>query len=299
MLSGAFRLCPQCQTRNKAYMAVCTHCSRSLAGVALSGTATGYEAAFTPRPTLASRGVRFAVVAGLAVAVALGVGLTRLFRARDLEPAAAAAPSRPRPAPKPAPAGEWTTIEDRWAAVSRRPIPPPPVPREESMPVAFPVADPAPVPVATPPAVAYAPAAPAVPVAPASPEAVAASLPAVVRTAPLQPRRAPTYTNEDLEATRHPVPVREPEPVARPRPRESDEDEDDHASADAQRALRRAEARMRTLERRAAELRGEIASEPELERRDELERRLSDVIDELEQAERERVRAQWGARVQD
>lgn len=89
MRTGEFRVCPQCQTRNKATQRNCVQCGRSLFSIPLSRTASFSDAVATSR-----RGrswTRAVMVAGVLLACAFGLVVRKTFRGASLEPEATAA----------------------------------------------------------------------------------------------------------------------------------------------------------------------------------------------------------------
>jgi hypothetical protein len=271
MAEGTCRICPRCQTRNRHYMLVCARCGRSLERVALTGKLLPPIHAGKTR----GLGMRFALgILGLWAGVALAFLLGRVLRSSGMEGEAAAssaAGAKDRPSrltvATPRPAGDWQTLEERWAEVEResvaRAVP------AESTPTASPVPPP---PVATPVGRPSA-----VPV----PAAERSAAPAPVT----QPPAAPASVAPS-DATAH-----KPRPLGRT----ADADEARARLRSARRAaLRRAEARLRSLERRADELRSRTDDDPD--EYHERRRARAKVLRDLEDAERQLIRAQWALR---
>jgi Flp pilus assembly protein TadD len=97
MRTGEFRVCPQCQTRNKATQTHCVQCGRALAG-----TPGGRAPSSSHEMVAARRGrawTRAVMVAGVLLACAFGVMVRKTFRGASLEPEATAATTVPDPAP--------------------------------------------------------------------------------------------------------------------------------------------------------------------------------------------------------
>jgi tetratricopeptide (TPR) repeat protein len=88
MRTGEFRICPQCQTRNKATQPRCVRCGRALSSIPLSSS--------VPLPAFASprgsaRWARGLVVAGVLIACAFGLFVRKTFRGASIEPDTSAA----------------------------------------------------------------------------------------------------------------------------------------------------------------------------------------------------------------
>jgi len=101
MRTGEFRICPQCQTRNKATHPNCVQCGRGLFNIPLSRSGP------TPAEVAAARGgaplTRWLIVAGVLLACAFGLAVRKTFRGASLEPeATAAAAPDPQPTAPPA-----------------------------------------------------------------------------------------------------------------------------------------------------------------------------------------------------
>ena len=115
MNTGEFRICPRCQTRNKATQPNCVQCGRELFSIPLSRSQTtaadGYAPAGVPW-------VRWVMVGGILFALAFGLVVRKTFRGASLETNAAAdgdsAPVSPPPllAASAAPAAPATTSRD-------------------------------------------------------------------------------------------------------------------------------------------------------------------------------------------
>jgi len=97
MRTGEFRICPRCQTRNKATQPRCVRCGRALFSIPLTSSAP--LPAFVPARGSAgwARGL---IVAGVLIAGAFGLFVRKTFRGASIEtdPTAALA-STPDPAP--------------------------------------------------------------------------------------------------------------------------------------------------------------------------------------------------------
>lgn len=87
MHTGEFRICPRCETRNKATQPQCVQCGRELFSIPLSRSQTtaadGYAPAGVPW-------ARWVMVAGILLAFAFGLVVRKTFRGASLEPKAAA-----------------------------------------------------------------------------------------------------------------------------------------------------------------------------------------------------------------
>jgi hypothetical protein len=259
-------------------MWVCTKCGRSLEAVALVGTPPpGFVVA---RPRRVGR----LVLALLTLAAAAGVALllSRLLRAMALEPEAAASTLAVDDAAAARTGADrsrtWKTLEQRLDEVSppivHQPSPPPTTaasaPLVSAPPVLAPPTSVAPVsapPAAAPPA--SAPPAPR-PVYPEPPRRHTASREARVAAAN-DGGRAATADEEP-----HPARLRE----------------------ERRAALDRARAHVRALEQRRDELRNERDDEASTapDRRHALRTELAKVQRQLEQADRQLIRAEWALR---
>lgn len=195
----------------------------------------------------------------LAMAAVIGIGLLAARRLGWPGPegrAAAAGTDR-----EPAPAAEWRTFEQRWEGLvgpGGLPATPAPPPATAPLPPATP--RPAPRPLRVPSS------------APAAPPAAA---PAVVAT--------PSVAGE-------PAPGATAEPSTQPN--------GDGLRAERRTALRRAERRLALLERRARQIRNHlrpgVTTRPG--EREELLAELEEVLRQIEDADREVIRAEWAAR---
>jgi tetratricopeptide (TPR) repeat protein len=94
MRTGEFRICAQCQARNKATQAHCVQCGRGLFSIPLSRS--GPE--LSPEATDGSR-TTWIIIAGLVLACAVGFLVRRTLRGASWEQTAVAAPAA---APEPA-----------------------------------------------------------------------------------------------------------------------------------------------------------------------------------------------------
>jgi Flp pilus assembly protein TadD len=103
MRTGEFRICPQCETRNKATEPNCVQCGRALFSIPLSRTAPLSDEVAASRGGISwTRGV---MVAGVLLACAFGLFVRKTFRGASLEPtttAAVASAAHPAPAAPPA-----------------------------------------------------------------------------------------------------------------------------------------------------------------------------------------------------
>ena len=89
---GHFRICGSCGKRNKARRANCTKCGQPLRG--LPEALPGSSRTVPPPP----RQYRWGVIAAVAVAIAAGIGVNRLFRESVITPAGQTlAPPPPEP----------------------------------------------------------------------------------------------------------------------------------------------------------------------------------------------------------
>jgi Flp pilus assembly protein TadD len=95
MRTGEFRICVQCQARNKATQAHCVQCGRGLFSIPLSRS--GPE--LSPEATDGSR-TTWIIIAGVVLACAFGFLVRRTLRGASWEQTAEAAPAA---APEPAP----------------------------------------------------------------------------------------------------------------------------------------------------------------------------------------------------
>jgi tetratricopeptide (TPR) repeat protein len=97
MRTGEFRICPQCQTRNKSTQPRCVRCGRALFSIPLTASA--------PLPGFVSarggaRWTRGLIVAGVLIASAFGLFVRRTFRGASIEAdTSAAVASAPDPGP--------------------------------------------------------------------------------------------------------------------------------------------------------------------------------------------------------
>ncbi len=109
MRTGEFRICPQCETRNKATEPNCVRCGRALFSIPLSRTAPlSDEVAASRRGISWARGV---MVAGVLLACAFGLVVRKTFRGASLEPTTAAVvASGADPAPAAPPASLATPV---------------------------------------------------------------------------------------------------------------------------------------------------------------------------------------------
>jgi len=87
MHTGEFRICPKCETRNKATQPNCVQCGRELFSIPLSRSQTtaaeGYAPAGVPW-------TRWVMVGGILLALAFGLVVRKTFRGASLDPEAAA-----------------------------------------------------------------------------------------------------------------------------------------------------------------------------------------------------------------
>ena len=93
MRTGEFRICPQCETRNKATEPNCVQCGRGLFSIPLARTGSSSDddtASFRGRSW--TRGV---TVAGVLLACAFGLVVRKTFRGAALDPTATAAVAPP------------------------------------------------------------------------------------------------------------------------------------------------------------------------------------------------------------
>jgi outer membrane biosynthesis protein TonB len=289
MSDAAFRPCPSCGTRNRHYMMVCTRCARSLEGVPLVGTPPPGAVVVVRRGRLGR--VAFGLLA-LAVAAAALLLLSRILRSSGLERDAAASTGAAGegppalPSPHAGRSAGWETLEQRFAEVEARPTSTQPTPPPTTVTPA-------------PPPTTVAPAPPATTVAPAPPATTVTPAPPPTTVAPAPPSPAPTVPEPSRWRTASTDP---PEPAAPgvERTARPAHEETDPARLRAERsaALRRAEERLRALERRADELRGRADEEGATDADEQQERRLelAKVLRQLEQAERQVIRAQWALR---
>src|SRR2546426_12806404 len=89
MRTGEFRVCPRCETRNKATEPNCVQCGRGLFSIPLARTGSSSEdvaASFRGRSW--TRGL---MIAGVLLACAFGLVVRKTFRGASLEPTATAA----------------------------------------------------------------------------------------------------------------------------------------------------------------------------------------------------------------
>jgi hypothetical protein len=263
-MTDAYRACPLCGTRSTYYMLVCRHCGRSLRGVPLVGT--------PPPGTVGGRGSgAFARVAlgalALAAAAAAVVFTVKRLRPSTFEGAVAA--SEPTPAPEPPPERTgWETLEQRLAEL-------PPAPARSASPAPD-ATRPLAVAATAPPGLSVAPSISPGPAATAPPRAGAGP---VVAAPPPRPRPA--------------APAASPEAGAAAAERDAGAD----VRSARRTALRRAEERVRSLERRASSLRDHLGDEEiTAGERQRLEDELATVLLQLEDAEREVIRAEWALR---
>ena len=109
MRAGEFRICPRCQTRNKATQETCVQCGRELFGIVVSRTdPLAVEAALLragPTPAW----MRWAVGAGILIALGSGLFVRRIFRT-SLEPSTTVPAAEAEPSPTPPTAPPPTTI---------------------------------------------------------------------------------------------------------------------------------------------------------------------------------------------
>jgi outer membrane biosynthesis protein TonB len=210
-------------------------------------------------PGTDGRGLRVALgVLALLAATAAVVAGVRFFRGGSFEAsAAAAAEPAPGPAEEEGDDASWETLEQRLAE-----LPPLPAP-------------------STPAAASGPPPAPSVPPVPPSATSPAAT--------PIPPPAAPTPS---------PRPRATAAPRVEPPPVEAEAEEVERDVRAARREdLRRAEERVRALERRASALRDRLREEELLDDdRAQLEDELASALLQLEDAERELVRAEWALR---
>jgi hypothetical protein len=264
-MTDAYRACPLCGTRSTYYMLVCRHCGRSLRGVPLVGT--------PPPGTVGGGGPgTFARVALGAVALAAAAAAV-VFTVKRLRPSTfegAVAASEPTPAPEPPPPERtgWETLEQRLADL-------PPAPARSTSPAPD-ATRPLAVAATAPPGLSTAPPLSPGPAATATPNAGAG--PAVAAPTPRPPRAAPAAS---------------PEAGAAAAERGAGGD----VRSARRTALRRAEERVQSLERRASSLRDHLGDEEiTAGERQRLEDELATVLLQLEDAEREVIRAEWALR---
>jgi len=125
MRTGEFRVCPQCQTRNKATQSHCLQCGRALAGTpGARATSSSHEMVAARRGRSWTRAL---MVAGVLLACAFGVMVRKTFRGASLEPeataATAAVPDREPAAPAvslPTPAPPTSRDFERGQALLER-----------------------------------------------------------------------------------------------------------------------------------------------------------------------------------
>jgi hypothetical protein len=261
-MTDAYRACPLCGTRSTYYMLVCRHCGRSLRRVPLVGT--------PPPGTVGGGGSgTFGRVALGAVALAAAAAAV-VFTVKRLRPSTfegAVAASEPTPAPVPPERTGWETLEQRLAEL-------PPAPARST----------SPAPDATRPLAVAAPASSGLSMAP-----------------PLSPGPAATATPNAGAGPVVAVPTPRPRraaPAASPEAGAAAAERDAGDARSARRsALRRAEERVRSLERRRSSLRDDLGDEEiTAGDRQRLEDELATVLLQLEDAEREVIRAEWALR---
>jgi Flp pilus assembly protein TadD len=118
MRTGEYRICPQCEARNKVTEPSCVQCGRALFGIPPSQSVSPPDETGGAR-TRSGSWVRVALVAGVMLAIGFGLFVRKTFRGATLEPNAQAQNAAPPdPAPRPAP--------DAVTA----PTPPPPTARD-------------------------------------------------------------------------------------------------------------------------------------------------------------------------
>src|SRR3989442_11028617 len=103
MRTGEFRICPRCETRNKATEPNCVQCRRPLFSIPLARTASSSD---EEAASLRGRSwMRALMVAGVLLACVFGFIVRKTFRGASLEPettAAVASAAGPAPTTPPA-----------------------------------------------------------------------------------------------------------------------------------------------------------------------------------------------------
>jgi Flp pilus assembly protein TadD len=89
MRTGEFRICPQCQARNKATQPSCVQCGRALFGIPLSRAQPVPAEAAAAHAAMGASWTRWAMAAGVLIALAFGLFVRGTFRGAELEPMAA------------------------------------------------------------------------------------------------------------------------------------------------------------------------------------------------------------------
>jgi len=89
MRTGEFRICPQCQARNKTTQPNCVQCGRALFGIPLSRAQPVPAEAAAARAAAGTSWTRWVTVAGVLLAVAFGLFVRGTFRGAALDPMAA------------------------------------------------------------------------------------------------------------------------------------------------------------------------------------------------------------------
>jgi len=89
MRTGEFRICPQCQARNKTTQPNCVQCGRALFGIPLSRAQPVPAEAAAARAAMGTSWTRWVMVAGVLLAVAFGLFVRGTFRGAALDPMAA------------------------------------------------------------------------------------------------------------------------------------------------------------------------------------------------------------------